>query len=186
MWKIKLLGLLFVILLGFAIPAACKEPQGMLEENDNITFAEAKLPIAKETPVNGLSIQAIVTIPEVKASTGGFSVMQGGSLAARKGMVKPSKGNMFLKIIFDIYTDEKTDALWKDNISLVGADNILSKPLQLVKDHGTIFTVGYDGVEIKKGGNRISTIFEVKKGDPLKYHLKINENDYGTLKSLKH
>lgn len=164
-----------------------RRPSEYLVVNEDRTFAEATVPIASTAPMKHLIIRVIKKLPKGIVLTGGAFIARVGGLSSARTLVKPPKGIMLVKLIFDFYAKDETTVIWKNELALTGSDNFKFTPLYLVKyeEDDDFLLYGSDGLTMKKGGNRIAAIFAAKNGDPLKIHFLLNGKDYGTLASLK-
>jgi hypothetical protein len=188
-----------------------KTPNEYVVTDDNVTFAGDTAPLATTATTGDLIIQRIDKLSEVKIYTGGFAFTTDG-LVPNTQVVRPKGGAMFVKVILDLYSDKEplapeaafdspqdaqkqkgqplwSEVLWKDDIALSGADG---SPMELVTligqvrvSGGAIPLVGFNGLRIWKGGNRIAVIFAGKDTDPTKARLRIRGKDYGPLASLR-
>jgi hypothetical protein len=158
---------------------------------DKVTFAGVTAPMSPKAAHGDVTIDAIDKLTEVNVYTGGFAFTVNGLIPSTQRM-QPKDGAMFVKVVLDFYSS-KSDVLWKDDVALLSSDGSPLEPVSMIgQPRGKngrlaedISIIGFDGLEIRKGGNRIAIISAGKDADPATLHLRIRGKDLGSLASLK-
>jgi len=174
---------------GIVKPNKHEEPSAMVSGEDSYIgmFNDATADISSDSSVTSPIIRVVKKLSELQISTGGFVIGSGNRVAPQIEAVKPKDGMTFVKVIFDRYA-ASNEVLWKDKITLVDGAEVSEPPIQLlkiVKSYSAVekkgkklVIIGFTGIKLDLGGNRLAAIFAVKDGDAARFKLRIAGTDY--------